>query len=217
MERYFILDKYNTWYDWDLILTKKEISPAEPKTNYVSLDGMSGSLDLTEALTGEVAYQDRTINMTFWTDQGNIRDRNFLINTITTVLHGRKIKIIEPDDPGHYYMGRVKIASISNNLAYAEIKLEATCEPWRYAITDTVRTIDATQDPINIIINYNGVKTVYPTITVTDSVVLIVNNTSAILNAGTYKVSGIKFSQGVNIVQVTGSGSVTFRYGEADL
>lgn len=218
MERYFILDKFNTWYDLRLIVTAKTISEAEPKTNYVTLDGMSGSLDLSEALTGEVTYDDRTISATFWTDNGNHKDREALLRKIIASLHGKKIKIIEPDDPEHYFNGRVKIKSKMNNLAYAEFTIEAICEPWRYAIEETVRRVDVDSAvSTDVIINNNGVKTIIPTITVTGSVEIAYNNAKISLTDGTYKAANIKLRQGVNIIGVSGDGSVTFQYREADL
>lgn len=217
MERYFILDKFNTWLDWGLILTEKKIDLAEPKTNYVNIDGMSGSLDLSESLTGEVTYKDRTILASFWTDKGSRRDREVLLKNITFALHGKKIKIIEPDDPDHYFYGRVKIKSQVNNLAYLEFTIEATCEPWRYALTDTVRQVDVNNNEIDVVIYNHGVKTVSPTITIKGSVTIVYNNSRVVLANGTYRVSDIKLRRGVNIIRLSGAGKVTFTYKEADL
>lgn len=219
MERSFILDKFNTWYDLHLVVTAKTISDAEPKTNYVNLDGMSGSLDLSESLTGEITYNDRTITATFWTDTGNYNDREALLRKITASLHGKKIKIIEPDDPTHYFYGRVKIKSKKNNLAYAEFTIEAICEPWRYSIDEITRTIEVNNaDTTNVVIHNNGVKTLCPSITTTGKVVITMGNaTASITTAGTYKLSDIKLRQGVNVIGVRGAGSVTFSYREADL
>ena len=218
MERYFILDKFNTWYDLRLIITAKTIFDAEPKTNYVKLDGMSGSLDLSESLTGEITYDDRAIEATFWTDYGNRRDREALLRKITASLHGKKIKIIEPDDPNHYFYGRVKIKSKANNLAYAEFTIEAICEPWRYAIEETVRRVDVNSAAItSVVINNNGVKTLSPTVTVTGSVSIGYNGKIVRLTTGTHRITDIKLYRGVNIVTVSGTGSVTLTYREADL
>jgi phage-related protein len=218
MNRYFIIDKFNTWYDWKLILTAKDITPPEPKTNYVDIDGMSGSLDLSEALTGEITYKDRIISASFWTDNGTRADRNRLLREITTALHGKKVKIIEPDDPTHYFYGRVKITSQNNILPYAEFTIEVTCEPWRYALEDSIRSITVNSDtPVNLIIHNNGVKTVCPVITVTGSVVIIHNGARIPLATGSYKISDLKFTHGVNIVGVSGNGSVKLTYKEADL
>jgi hypothetical protein len=218
MERYFIIDKFNTWYDLHSIITAKTIPDAEPKTNYVNLDGKSGSLDLSEALTGEITYNDRTISATFWTDYGTRTDREALLHKITASLHGKKVKVIEPDDFNHYFYGRVKIKSKKNTLAYAEFTIEAVCDPWRYALEETVRRVDIdTAEVIDVVINNNGVKTLFPIITVYGSVEISYNGQKSALTAGIYKFSDIKLRQGVNIIGVSGNGSVIFSYREADL
>lgn len=218
MERFFILGNKNTWYDWRLYLTAKNIPDAEPKTNYVAIDGMDGTLDLSESLTGEIKYNDRTISASFWTDNGSYKDRNALLRSIVSQLHGKKIKIIEPDDPDHYFYGRVKIKSKKNILPYAELTLEAICEPWRYAINESVRRVEVNSESVtDVVINNNGVKTLCPTITVTGAVNVIYNGVKTPLTSGTYKISDVKLYQGVNVISVSGNGSVTFTYTEADL
>lgn len=217
MERYFILDNFNTWYDWRLILTSKTIAPPEPKTKYVEIDGMSGSLDLSESLTGEITYKDRPITATFWTDNGTRKEREKLLRDIRIALHGRKIKIIEPDDPEHYFYGRLKIKSEINKLAYAEFSIECICDPWRYSLNDTVREVVVTERVTSVIINNSGAKTLYPVISVKGNVTITYNDISTTLTDGDYKISNIKLRHGFNIIQVSGTGSVTFTYKEADL
>ena len=218
MERFFILDKVNTWYNWNLILTAKDVTPPEPKTNYVDIDGMSGSLDLSESLTGEITYKDRTVSASFWTDTGTHKDRDRLFREITTALHGKKIKIIEPDDLDHYFYGRVKVKSFKNNRSYAEITLEATCEPWRYAVEDSVRYVEVSSPIVtNVIIRNQGVRTLSPVITVTGTVDITYNGGKTSLTNGDYKISDLKLYHGFNIIGVSGDGSVTFTYKEADL
>lgn len=218
MERYFILDNINTWYDWRLVLTSKDVTPPEPKTNYVEIDGMSGSLDLSESLTGDITYKDRTLTATFWTDEGTFKERSTLLNTIVRTLHGKKIKIIEPDDPDHYFYGRVTVKSFNNILPYAEFTIEAICDPWRYAVNDSERTIEVNSPTVTfMVIHNNGVKTLDPIIEVTGSIDIIYNDVKASLTNGTYKISGIRLYQGVNVIGVSGNGSVTLKYKEADL
>lgn len=218
MERFFILDNINTWYNWRLVLTSKDVTPPEPKTNYVVLDGMSGSLDLSEALTGEITYEDRIISASFWTDEGTFKDRGRLLQKIIRTLHGRKIRIIEPDDPDHYFYGRVKINSMTNIAPYATFEIECTCEPWRYALNDSVRRVDVNSQAVTeVIIHNNGVKSLCPEITITGSVNITYNGVKTPLTTGSYKISDIRLSQGVNIIGVSGNGSATFTYKEADL
>ena len=217
MERFFILDKFNTWYDWRCIVTSKNIGDADPKENYVDLDGHNGTLDLTESLTGEVQYKDRTITTTFWTDEGTREERERLLRDIRIQLHGKKIKIIEPDDPAHYFYGRVKIKSPKNTLAFAEFSIEAVCEPWRYAIEESVRTIISTSKAtVNAVFNNNGAKTVSPVVSVNGTITLTYNGRTNTLKTGDYKISDFRLFHGVNVVGVYGDGSVTFTYREAD-
>lgn len=219
MERFFIFDKFNTWYDWRLVLTSKDLTPPEAKTNYVSIDGMSGSLDLSESLTGEITYEDRTMSASFWTSEGSRKDRERLLRDIVAVLHGRKIKIIDPDDPEHYLYGRVQIKSQTNNLAYAEFTIEAICDPWKYALAECERKIevDKVLTDTNLVLSNNGVKTVCPLITVTGQAFLKFGEKTVYLMNESRKFSDLKLVPGVNVVAVSGIGSITFTYREADL
>lgn len=217
MERYFVLGDFNTWYDWRLILTAKDVTPPEPKTNYIEIDGMDGTLDLTEALAGRVTYKDRKITASFWTSDGSRKERERRIRDIISHLHGRKVKIIEPDDPAHYFYGRVKISGITNKLAYSEFSIEATCEPWRYTLEESVRRVEVDGDIVEAVISNNGVKSLLPVITVEGSVSLVHKGVITELTAGTYKVSDIRLERGSNVITVSGHGAATFTYREADL
>lgn len=215
--RYFIIDKFNTWYDWRLTLTAKDVTPAAPKTNYVSLDGASGSLDLTESLTGEVAYDDRTVTASFVTSEGTFADRVRLLKDITAALHGRKVRIIEPDDPAHYFLGRFKIKAQEQTQWQLKIDLEATCDPWRYAIDESVRTVAVSGGLVDVVLTNGGVKTLCPVITVSGTVSITYNGVTTSLTAGSYKITDLRLTSGANVVRVSGTGSVTFTYREADL
>lgn len=212
--RYFILDKFNTWYDWRCILTAKTLTAAEPKTTYVSIDGASGDLDMSEALTGEPVYNNRTVTASFACTEGTYKDREELLRKIRTALHGRKVQIIEPDDPDHYFLGRVKIKEEKNHAAYMEFTIEANCDPWRYAIQETARTVSASGG-IDVVINNHGDKSLCPVLDVTGRVVLSFMGKTAELTTGSYKVADLKLARGANVVNVSGTGSVKFAYREA--
>ena len=216
MRRFFIFDKFNTWADWRLTLTAKDVTAPEPKTNYVQLDGMSGSLDLTEALTGGVTYNDRTVTASFWTSEGTAQERVTLLRNITAALHGKKVKIIEPDDPTHFFVGRAVLKSQVRDQVHTEFTVEATCEPWRYAVNETERRVDVS-DTVDVVLKNDGVKTLTPTVTLTAPMTLTFGGSAIELQAGSYRISGLRLSQGVNVVSVSGTGSITFTYREAEL
>jgi phage-related protein len=215
--RFFILDKYNTWYDWRLTLTAKDVTPAEPKTSYISLDGAHGSLDLSEALTGEVAYSDRTVTASFWTSEGTFNERLRVLQEIVAALHGKKVEIVEPDDPDHFFLGRVKVKSQKWDQVHLELTLEMTCEPWRYAINETERKVEVNGNEVDVVIHNNGVKTLCPVLTVTGSVAVTHDGTTTQLTAGSYKLTSLKLTQGVSIIGVSGTGSLAVTYREAGL
>lgn len=215
--RFFILDKFNTWFDWRCTLTAKEIGPAEPKTNYIEIDGAHGSLDFSEALTGEPVYGDRELSASFMCSEGTHQERERLLRRITTALHGRRVKIVEPDDPEHYFMGRVAVVDKQNHQAYMEFTIEAVCEPWRYAQHETTRTVVVSGNGVDVVICNDGDKTLSPVITVAGSVSVTCNGVTSPLTAGVYKLTSLRLTHGANVVGVSGMGSVVFTYREAAL
>lgn len=210
--------EYHTAQDWNLIMNEKIVSPPVPKTNYVSVPGRDGDLDLTEALSGEVNYQDRKASYTFLLTDGTHADRVELISQIIGVLHGQRVQIIDTDDYPDYYMnGRLTVTDVSNSNAYGVLKIEAVCQPWRYAINQKTKTVTVTASDgtVTVTMSNGGYKTIAPTLTVTGSITLTYGSTSTTLSAGTYILSGLRFTPGVNTVTVAGTGTITFNYQEA--
>lgn len=219
MERCFLFGPFNTWTDWGLILTQKgDIDPPEVRTNYTEIEGMSGSLDLSEALAGEPTFKDRAITASFCACEGSYRERRVLMGTILSQIHGRKLRIVEPDDPGHYFMGRVKVKNIRHTVPLTEFSVECICEPWRYENMETVQTFPVSGEiPAEIRINNEGRKTVCPEITVTGQVTFTCCGVTSSATDGTYRVTTFKLYQGENIIRVSGNGTLTLRYRKADL
>lgn len=209
---------YHTAEDWNLIMHEKIVSPPVPKTNYVSVPGRDGDLDLTEALSGVVNYQDRKASYTFLLTDGTHADRVELISQIIGLLHGKRVQIIDTDDyPDHYMVGRLSVTDVSNNNAYGILKIEAVCQPWRYASNQQSKsvTVAASDGTVTVTLSNTGYKTVTPTITVTGSINLTYGTTSTALSAGTYTLAGLRLTPGANTVTVSGSGTITFNYQEA--
>ena len=131
-------------------------------------------------------------------------------------MDGKKVQIVEPDDPGHYFVGRVHITPILGTHAYTELEMEAICEPWRYAMTETERVVDV-NGSTDVVLNNTGVRTMSPIVAVTGTVTLSFDGFSQELTAGTYKLTDLRLRQGDNVIGVTGRGTVTFTYREATL
>lgn len=216
--RGFNYDEIHTGDDWKLILNSKTITPPEPKTYEVDIDGRDGTLDLSESLAGEIKFKDRTITAVYLLTEGSRVERERLIRTITNYLNGRKRKIVEPDDLDHYFIGRSKITAVSNNQAYGSITVQSTCDPWRYSKDKISRYCQVnTSTPKKWIFTNDGARTAVPVITVTGFITIVVGGVAHSLTAGSYRLTALKFRSGVNEVSMYGSGSATFQYEEADL
>lgn len=216
MKRFFLFDKWNTWFDWRLVLTSKDTTAPEPKTNYVELNGADGSIDLTEALTGEVAYGDRTVAASFSMSEGTHADREAMLRDISAALHGKRVKIVEPDDIFHYFVGRTRITAVERQPAYITFTIEATCDPWRYAANEIERTVTI-EGAADVVVHNNGTKTLCPVVHVTGTVRITSGGVSTTLTDGAYRIADIRLRHGVNVIRTDGTGVVTFVYREADL
>lgn len=210
--------EYHTATDWNLIMNEKTVSPPVPKTNYVSVPGRDGDLDLTTALSGIVNYENRQAEYLFLLTNGSQLDREALISEIIGVLNGQSLQIIDTDDyPDYYMIGRLTVSETMNNNAYGSVKIEANCQPWRYAINQTVRTITVTtaDGTKTVILKNSGYRTITPTVTVTGNITLTYGSTSQSLSDGTYTFPALLLSPGTNSVTVAGSGTISFTYQEA--
>ena len=87
-------DDAHSYNDWGLKLKSVSIGVPKAKTVYVSVNGMNGSLDLTEAQNGGVVYEMRTLKFTF-----DARDCSYirwtgLISRIARAIEGKERRII---------------------------------------------------------------------------------------------------------------------------
>lgn len=209
---------YHTAMDWGLILNNVSLNPPEPKTVYVSVDGRDGDLDLSEALTGEIKYGNRVASFTFLLTEGSYLDRENLITEIMRIVHGKKLQIILDDDTGYYLYGRCSVKSVNNDKSYGSVVVECNCEPWRYAILETIRvvTVDVGLKSEIACMN-NGAKTVIPEITITGGITITFGESTATLADGTYKLTNLLLKPGATVITVEGSGTMTMKYREAIL
>lgn len=197
--------------DWDLLMVSKTIEDAEPKIIDVDIAGLSGKLDLSE-WTGEVLYNNRSLTFNFdiydspsnwWT----------LKRKITNYLHGKRMKIILDQDNGYYYYGRCKVTDFSNETTVAHITIECDCEPFVYKNEITTKTITGT----GTLILPNAKKRVMPVITSTESMQFNFENKTFVVN-GTLQSPDIILKEGDNTLEViSGAGTLTVTYREAEL
>lgn len=214
-------DDIHSFYDLNLILSGSEIPPARPKTNYVDISGCDGSVDLTEA-NGEVKYYDRNgCKFTFAMNPADdLSEAAFeeKKTEVSNALNGRSFERITLDkDPDFYYSGRCEVSEYLSNKRVRRIVVTAKLKPYKLKQDETVRVF-AISETVQTVSITNARKAVCPSIECTNNNTVIEFGTATFnLNAGIHKILDIRFTEGINQLKLSGTGSVTFRFQEGDL
>lgn len=219
--------KKHTWKDWHLKWCNIVISSAEPKTNYIDVPGMDGQLDLSEALTGDIQYKNRSLTLKFETN-GDFIKWSIISSEIMNFLHGRKAKIILDTDLGFYYIGRLTLASTKEDYFYGELTLTGDVEPYKYEITSSTDNWlwDTFSFENGIIRDYKDLvvsetlqliikgrrKIIYPKITTSAAMSVNFNNKTYNLNVGENIMYDMPLKEGDNILTFNGNGTVSIDY-----
>lgn len=226
----------NTWDDWHLVPQSRPVLlPPDVKTNYVDIPGADGHLDLTEALTGEPLYKNRTGSISFYVMNG-YQPWDELYSTIMNYLHGQKMRVYLEDDPGFYYEGRFSVNTWRSEKHNSEIVIDYDISPYKIDMysskdawlwdpfnfrTGIIRDYSNVRiDGTNVITMYGSRKTIMPIFIVTldnpnNPMVLAWSekpNATYPLVAGEYKLPDIKVKNTISTFTVTGQGILSIDY-----
>ena len=204
----------SAFYDWNIVLTKAEIPLPTPKTYTVDIKGADGVLDLTETLTGDVQYNNRQIKLTF--EMMDDTDYSTFLSDITNYLHGHTIKFTLNNDECYYYTGRASISDWECVKRKGKIVIQVDCEPYKYAVIETVRTVNVTNQTKTVTLS-NSRKRVCPTLTVTGTITLTINGVDYNLAEGKQQLINFRLVEGNNVVKVSGNGTLTVNYRQGAL
>lgn len=219
IEKGIFFGDIHSFYDLNLILSKVNIPPAKPKTKYVDIPGGNGSIDLTEA-NGEVKYSDRECKFTFTMNPaGDLSETAWeeKKTEVSNALNGREFKITLDKDDDFYYSGRCEVSEYLSDKRVRQFVVIAKVYPYKFKqnITSLSFELSAAQKTVNII---NSRKTVSPVIECSNDNTVIEFGTSKFnLDAGTYNILDIQFTEGNNQVKLSGTGIVTFSFREGNL
>lgn len=218
-KRRLIIGEYDTALRGLWTLTGWELSPAVAKTEYISVPGHDGDLDLSTVLTdGEPRYNSRELSATFESSEGTRQEREDRISQMVNALDGYRLQIVLPDDPTHYILGRVHVARLYNDLAHASVEVTAICDPWRHNTAETVVSLPAATTERAVTIINSGRRSVVPTVTVTGGEANIAfGSASWALSAGTYTLPDLYLRPGNSALRYSGTASVLLTYREAVL
>jgi len=202
----------HTANDWGLIMSEKVIGTPEPRVNMVDMVDRDGELDLSEVIRGRVSYKNRPLSFSFictahqstWAD---------LRAEIAGFVHGKRLKIVDPDTPNQYYIGRCTLHEPTyKGMAIMFLKVTVDAEPYRLnsTLTKVAKRVE-TGDTVSLI---NDVMPTAPTVVVSADITIRFGLYSASLKSGsTYLIPEITLTTGTNVIDITaGSGTITFTY-----
>lgn len=191
--------------EWKIALTNVENTLPEPKTITVDIKGADGLLDLSEAASGDVRYNNRKLKLTF--ELLNVNNYDELITDIGNAIHGRMVKVQLTSDDNYYYKGRATISKWECRKRKGTIVVDVDAYPFKINVRDIVRTFTISNDG-SISLNVETRKIIVPELEVTGSLTL--NGVS--LTAGKQKYPEIVLKYGTNTFTVSGTGTVKFIY-----
>lgn len=181
-----------------ILLDGYTLSPPEPKIYTLDIPGSDGSIDLTTALTGDVAYSNRSQKFTFII--ANIDDFEERKTKISNFLHGKSFDYKLTMDPDYTYRGRFTVNSYSSSyyaypglVGFVEVSIDA--EPYKSKANRVYR--------MNAIGGHmysfeSGRKSVRPVIECSNPVVVSWNGTETLIPAGTWRLNDVLFTEGMN-------------------
>lgn len=138
-KRALILGAYNSALDGLWTTTELKIGQPEIYEETIEVPGMHGVLDFSEAPVGHPVYKQREITAAFESSAGTVEEREDRITAFLQACHGRRVRIVVPDYPDRYTIGRVYLEREFNNLAYARVSMKAKCDP--FFLSDLPETV----------------------------------------------------------------------------
>ncbi|MDN5307092.1 MAG: hypothetical protein PWP16_455 [Eubacteriaceae bacterium] len=123
------------WMEADMgfIFNSKSISPPDPNLVTIEIPGTSDVIDLTESISGDIEYKQRSIMIKLESAQG--KDSYYSkFAELANYAHGKKMKITFNKDQGYYWIGRITVASAEPKTYGSTITITATVDPYKYKI-----------------------------------------------------------------------------------
>ena len=209
----------HSYHDLDLLLSAVEVSPAIPKTTYIDIPGADGFLDLTEA-NGEVRFSDRSLKFTFSMNPMHDLSESAWVEKMTEIcnrLSGKRCKITLDKDPDYYWEGRITVDQFKSNKRVRQFVVSVKVMPYKLKQAKTTATFDLTATEQTVFLR-NSRKSVCPVFVCTnDNTVIIFNGNTFKYSTGEHKTLDIRLVEGMNELTISGTGTITFTYQEADL
>lgn len=185
-----------------ILLDGYTLSPPEPKTYTVDIPGGDGVIDLTSALTGDVAYSNRSQSFTFMVVDPDSFER--VKTDVSNFLHGKSFDYQMTMDPGYTYHGRFSVTEYSHAVyAYPGLvgvfTVDIDADPYKSKGLQTYQ-LNATGGKMFRL--ESGRKPVHPVIECTQPCRVRWKDVVTVVPVGTYRLNDVLFTDGFNEIYI---------------
>lgn len=189
----------------------------QSQANTIVVPGRNSPIRYTEAL-GRVSYQPRSFEIVL-SMLGTRTRFNEMVSVVVNQYAGQLTRIICSEEPSLYAIGTLEMTAAYDPLT-GKGQLTISCsdgDSYRYHVEETVVTVTGSG---NVYLD-NDYMPVVPVITATAETALSwqvgTDTFRKTVSSGTWEFPEMELQAGRNVVSVTGSGTVTFRYREGCL
>lgn len=120
--------------DYGLVVGNNDVvGIPKPKKVIIEVPGASKVIDLSEALTGKMEYENRMLNFKLGGSRKVDNWQEFLSKFLMDV-HGKNVKVVLDSDPSFYYEGRAEVTGFDRLRHLGFIELSIDCSPYKYSV-----------------------------------------------------------------------------------
>jgi len=224
----------NTWADWYLVPSSRpSVAAPSVKKTVIEIPGSNGVIDLTESLTGDVTYGQRTGSWEFIVMNEKPILWSELYSNIMDFLHGQRVQVYIEENPDQvhtinkthtnnytkgdwYYEGRIDVEAWDTQDNYSVITMNYSLDPFKYQKTATSERITLTSSYVAK--TYTSYRMpVVPTFTLSQggSATVRFKGVEYNLSVGPQAIANVVFVEGsgtTNRIEVKGSGTLTVSF-----
>lgn len=124
--------------DYGLVVGNNDVvGIPKPKKVIIEVPGASKVIDLSEALTGKMEYENRILNFKLGGSR-KVDNWHEFLSIFLMDVHGKKVKVVLDSDPHFYYEGRAEIIGFDRTRHLGFIELSIDCSPYKYSVYSSI-------------------------------------------------------------------------------
>lgn len=206
----------HSWRDYELKPVKFSTPLPAQRTVKQEVPGMHGSLDVSEALTGYVLYENRTLEFVFDLrahTQEEFEEKMFVIRNDLDSVKGN---VILDTDSDYYYVGRFTVSGeYQQEEIDHEIVIAADAEPFKYKTEVTL--VKTAVSGAKTVVCMNDRMEAVPSIKSSSECTVFFRGNSYGIPGGISMIPDIVFRRGENFLRLEGNAEIEITYQEGAL